>query len=127
MSELRLKLFVAGDSPRAREAATNLASACAHLLDGTARIETVDILVHPEVADEYRVLTTPTVVRVAPTPREDARQRERVPRRRTERRVEDAPPLGAARGAGAEQRCHLGVHAERALAFRQAGVDLGGR
>jgi circadian clock protein KaiB len=69
VSELRLKLFVAGDSPRAREAAANLARACAHLLDGRAKIETVDILVHPEAADEYRVLTTPTVVRVAPAPR----------------------------------------------------------
>lgn len=69
VQELCLKLFVAGDSQRAREAAANLARACADLLDGMARIETVDILQDPGAADEFRVLTTPTVVRVAPMPR----------------------------------------------------------
>ncbi len=69
IQELCLKLFVAGDSPRAREAAANLARACAELADGEARIETVDILLDPGAADEFRVLTTPTVVRVSPMPR----------------------------------------------------------
>ena len=70
-SDLRLKLFVAGDSPRAREAAANLARAV-KALDGQgdgAEVETVDVLQHPEAADEYRILTTPTVLREAPAPR----------------------------------------------------------
>jgi circadian clock protein KaiB len=67
--ELRLKLFVAGDSPRARDAAANLARACAALGEVAAQIETVDVLLDPSAADEYRVLTTPTVVRVSPAPR----------------------------------------------------------
>ena len=62
-------LFVAGDSPRARDAAANLARACERLADGPAAIDTVDILQNPAAADEYRVLTTPTVVRVSPVPR----------------------------------------------------------
>lgn len=69
MSELRLKLFVAGDSPRARDAAANLARACANLGGGEVHIDLVDILLDPSAADEYRVLTTPTVVRVSPAPR----------------------------------------------------------
>jgi circadian clock protein KaiB len=69
VTELRLKLFVAGDSARARDAASNLARACAGLADAVTHIETVDILRDPEAADEYRVLTTPTVVRVSPAPR----------------------------------------------------------
>jgi circadian clock protein KaiB len=69
VSEFRLKLFVAGDSSRAREAATNLARACERLESGVARIETVDILRDPAAADEFRVLTTPTVVRISPAPR----------------------------------------------------------
>jgi circadian clock protein KaiB len=68
-SELRLKLFIAGDSPRAREAAANLARAVRAIEGGEARVETVDVLEHPELADEYRILTTPTVVREAPAPR----------------------------------------------------------
>lgn len=67
--ELRLMLFVAGDSPRARDAAANLARACERIASGPATIDTVDILADPDVADEFRVLTTPTVVRVSPTPR----------------------------------------------------------
>ena len=38
------------------------------VFDGN-RIETVDVLENPEAADEYRILTTPTVVREAPAPR----------------------------------------------------------
>ena len=68
-SELLLKLFIAGDSPRAREAAANLRRAVQQLESGHARVETVDVLEHPELADEYRILTTPTVVREAPAPR----------------------------------------------------------
>jgi circadian clock protein KaiB len=67
--ELRLKLFVAGDSPRARDAAAHLARACEGLGDVNALIDTIDILRDPAAADEYRVLTTPTVVRVSPAPR----------------------------------------------------------
>ena len=72
VTELRLKLFVAGDSPRARQAAENLARACEAFLPGEVEVETVDVLVDPHQADEYRVLTTPTVVRVAPLPRRRA-------------------------------------------------------
>ena len=69
MSDLRLKLFIAGDSPRAREAAANLARAVSTLNDERVQVETVDVLENPEAADEYRILTTPTVVREAPAPR----------------------------------------------------------
>jgi len=69
VSELRLKLFIAGDSPRTRDAAANLARACGELLAGEVHVETIDVLEHPELADDYRILTTPTVVREAPGPR----------------------------------------------------------
>ncbi|MEO7712665.1 MAG: circadian clock KaiB family protein [Gemmatimonadaceae bacterium] len=69
MSDLRLKLFIAGDSPRAREAAANLARAVSTLDDDGVQVETVDVLEHPDAAEEYRILTTPTVVREAPAPR----------------------------------------------------------
>ena len=72
MSELRLKLFVAGDSPRAREAASNLARVCEQMLPGEVVVETVDVLEHPDLADAYRILTTPTVVRDSPLPRRRA-------------------------------------------------------
>ncbi len=69
MSDLRLKLFIAGDSPRSRQAAANLARAVSTLDDEGVQIETVDVLTDPDAADEYRILTTPTVVRESPAPR----------------------------------------------------------
>ena len=69
VSALHLKLFVAGDSARSRDAAANLARVCTDMFGGDAEIETVDILRDPAAADEYRVLTTPTVVRLSPAPR----------------------------------------------------------
>jgi circadian clock protein KaiB len=69
VSELRLKLFIAGDSPRTRDAVANLARACGELLADEVHVETVDVLQHPERADEYRILATPTVVRDGPGPR----------------------------------------------------------
>jgi circadian clock protein KaiB len=69
VAELRLKLFIAGDSPRTRDAAANLARACGEVLADEVHVETVDVLEHPELADEYRILTTPTVVRETPAPR----------------------------------------------------------
>jgi len=68
VSELRLKLFVAGDSPRAREAASNLARVCEQMLPDEVVVETVDVLEHPDLAEAYRILTTPTVLREAPPP-----------------------------------------------------------
>ena len=72
MTELRLTLFVAGDSPRARLAAANLARACEGFEPGAVTVETVDVLVNPQLADDFRVLTTPTVIRTAPPPRRRA-------------------------------------------------------
>ena len=65
-------LFIAGDSPRAREAASNLARIREQMLPEVVVVETVDVLVHPDVADAYRILTTPTVLREAPPPRRRA-------------------------------------------------------
>lgn len=72
MSELRLKLFITGDSPRARAAADNLARVCDELFDGESIIETIDVLVQPDLADAYSVLATPTILRERPLPQRRA-------------------------------------------------------
>jgi circadian clock protein KaiB len=65
-------LFIAGDSPRARDAARTLARVCEQMMPGEVVVETVDVLENPELADAYRILTTPTVLREAPPPRRRA-------------------------------------------------------
>ena len=69
MDALHLTLYVAGDSPRSRQAMANLQRICAELLGGRAECATVDVLDRPELADAERILTTPTLVRESPSPR----------------------------------------------------------
>ena len=69
MDALQLTLYVAGDTPRSRQAMANLERICAELLGGRAKCATIDVLDSPEVADAERILTTPTLVRESPTPR----------------------------------------------------------
>ena len=69
MDALLLTLYVAGDTPRSRQAVANLQRICADLLGGRARCATVDILDNPDAAETERILTTPTLVRESPTPR----------------------------------------------------------
>ena len=69
MDSLHLTLYVAGDTPRSRQAMANLERICAELLGGRAKCATVDVLDNPDVADAERILTTPTLIREFPNPR----------------------------------------------------------
>lgn len=69
MGSLQLTLYIAGDTPRSRQAMANLQRMCVELLGGRARCATVDVTATPEVAERERILTTPTVVRETPLPR----------------------------------------------------------
>lgn len=69
MGSLQLTLYVAGDTPRSRQAMANLERMCVELLGGRAQCATVDVTATPEVAERERILTTPTVVRETPLPR----------------------------------------------------------
>jgi circadian clock protein KaiB len=64
----RYRLFVAGETPRATRAVTALRSMFDTLLPGAHELEVIDVLVHPELAEDARILATPTVVRLAPQP-----------------------------------------------------------
>jgi circadian clock protein KaiB len=69
MDGLHLTLYVAGDTPRSRQAMANLEHICAELLGGRAICATVDVLDSPDIADAERILATPTLVRESPAPR----------------------------------------------------------
>lgn len=63
-------LFVTGDGHRSSAAAANLRSACdARLGPGGYRLQIVDVLADPALADASRIIATPTVLRLAPLPR----------------------------------------------------------
>lgn len=63
-----LRLYVAGQSPKALTAFTNLKKICEEQLNGKYSIEVIDLLVNPQLSVEYQILALPTLVRKLPTP-----------------------------------------------------------
>lgn len=65
---LRLRLYVAGQSPNSVTARRNLEALLAEHPSHAASIDVVDVLERPDVAARASVLVTPTLIRVAPPP-----------------------------------------------------------
>jgi circadian clock protein KaiB len=63
-----LRLYVAGQSPKALKAYANLQIICDQRLQGKYSIEIVDLLVNPHLGAEDQILALPTLVRKLPVP-----------------------------------------------------------
>ena len=63
---VRLRLFVAGDSARAGLALRSLQALIGSSLPPDTELVVVDILAHPELAEELGVLATPLVIKMSP-------------------------------------------------------------
>ena len=63
-----LKLYVTGHSPRAERAIANLRRLCQEELEGCYELQIIDILEHPQLAEDERILATPTLVKQLPPP-----------------------------------------------------------
>ena len=68
MNQYLLRLFVSGETPTTRRALTNLQRVCANELHGRYQIEVIDVVENPELADQARVLATPTLIKQLPVP-----------------------------------------------------------
>lgn len=66
----RLRLYVAGQSPRSLAALENLRRLCGAHIAGRYRIEVVDLLEHPDRARRDQIIAIPTLVRLSPPPRQ---------------------------------------------------------
>jgi len=64
----RLRLYVAGQSPKSLVALMNLRRICASFLVERYDIEVIDLLEHPHLAAQDQILAIPTLVRVEPAP-----------------------------------------------------------
>ena len=65
---LRLRLYVAGDSPNSARAVDNLRAALAELARAPDEVEIIDVLRAPERGLRDGVLVTPMLLRVSPSP-----------------------------------------------------------
>jgi circadian clock protein KaiB len=65
---MRLKLYVAGQTPKSITAFANLKRACEEHLPGKYEIEVIDLTKNPQLARGDQILAVPTVVRSLPKP-----------------------------------------------------------
>lgn len=63
-----LKLYVAGSSPRATLAIENLKRICESDLSGRYELQIIDVLANPELAEQDKILATPTLIKQLPPP-----------------------------------------------------------
>lgn len=63
-----MTLYVTGSSPRAQVAISNLESICREELAGQYQLEIIDVLEHPQRAEDEKILATPTLIKQLPPP-----------------------------------------------------------
>jgi circadian clock protein KaiB len=64
----KLRLFVAGQTPKSIRAFANLQALCDEHLKGRYQIEVIDLLEHPDMARGNQIVALPTLVIKLPQP-----------------------------------------------------------
>lgn len=68
MGKVLLKLFVTGQTIRSGRAIANLRRICEESLGTEYELTIVDVLERPQLAEDERILATPTLIRESPLP-----------------------------------------------------------
>jgi len=63
-----LRLYIAGKTPKSVSALNNLNKYCEEHLQGKYKIEVIDLLLHPQLAEGDQIFAVPTLVRKVPVP-----------------------------------------------------------
>jgi circadian clock protein KaiB len=63
-----LKLYVTGRTSNSEAAIANLRRTCEEALSGRYQLQIIDVLEHPQLAEDDRVLATPTLIKQLPPP-----------------------------------------------------------
>ena len=63
-----LRLYIAGKTPKSVAALANLKKYCEEHLVDCYRIEVIDLLIHPQLAEGDQILAVPTLVKKVPEP-----------------------------------------------------------
>ena len=64
----KLRLYVAGQTPRSLTAFSNLKKICESHMSGRYSIEVIDLIAQPELSKGDQILAIPTLVRKLPKP-----------------------------------------------------------
>ncbi len=65
---IQLRIYVVDDSKSSAKAIQELEALLEDKFSGQYSLKIIDVLVEPELAEVDRILTTPTVIKVAPEP-----------------------------------------------------------
>jgi len=68
VSTYSFRLYIAGQTRRSQAAEANLRALCSSRLPDGYELEVVDAVQDADIAEDQRILATPTVVRLAPPP-----------------------------------------------------------
>ncbi|WP_374571160.1 circadian clock protein KaiB [Phenylobacterium sp.] len=68
MTEFKLRLYITGSTPQSQRAIDNLRRICESELPGLYELEVIDVLEHPGLAENEKILATPTLVKRLPEP-----------------------------------------------------------
>lgn len=68
MTKFRLRLYVTGRTPQSQRAIDNLNTICETDLPGRCDVEVIDVLENPDLAEQAKILATPTLVKQLPEP-----------------------------------------------------------
>lgn len=68
MSKFKLKLYITGRTPRSEQAIVNLRQICEEQLGGDYELIVIDVLERPQLAEEEKILATPTLIKELPPP-----------------------------------------------------------
>ena len=66
--DIVLRLYVAGQTPKSLAAISNLKNICSEYLGGRYKVEVIDLLKNPALAQDHQILAIPTLVRQVPVP-----------------------------------------------------------
>lgn len=68
MSEYVLKLYITGKTARSQRAIANLRKLCDEELGGQYDMAVIDILERPRLAEDEKIIATPTLIKQLPLP-----------------------------------------------------------
>lgn len=68
MNSFLLKLYITGHTPKSERAIANLREICQGDLEDEYELQVIDVLEHPQLAEDEKILATPTLIRALPPP-----------------------------------------------------------
>ena len=68
MNQLRLRLYITGKTPKSERAIANLKQICEKEFEGSFELQVIDVLEHPQLAEDEKIVATPTLIRTLPPP-----------------------------------------------------------